>query len=121
MVLAGPVIPVVSTETNTGKSANIWHQEIKKEEEALWKKNRWQQSPPNAAYLVNMHASSWGKTNLVTFCLQKFSFPNRADIEIKTFLEVICIGAEPRVKSFWKQLPEWPVAAGPSPSTAFLV
>jgi len=30
VVLAGPVIPMVSTETNTGKSANIWHQEIKK-------------------------------------------------------------------------------------------
>lgn len=30
------------------------------------------------------------KINHVTFSIQKFSFPNKADIESKTFLEVIC-------------------------------
>lgn len=32
------------------------------------------------------------KINLVTFCIL-FSSPNKADIEIKTFLEIICTGA----------------------------
>lgn len=30
VMLAGPEIPLVSTETNMGKSASAWHQEIKK-------------------------------------------------------------------------------------------
>lgn len=30
--------------------------------------------------------------NLVTFCIL-FSFPDKVDIEIKTFLEMICTGA----------------------------
>lgn len=84
---------MVSTETNTGKSANIWHQEIKKRGGGpSGKRIGGSRAPKTLLIWLTCMLHHGKKINLVTLCIL-FSFPNKADIEIKTFLEIICTGA----------------------------